>query len=424
MLKTSSNGIKRYRSHLEAMLPQYNFQVKVKLKNLIYVLIPTVMQRNESTDYLTDNNETTIYENLDIVVNHIPTVMQRNESTDYLTDNNETTIYENLDIVVNHIPILMQRNESTIDYLSENNETTIDENLDIVVNHVSRNTHQSGLTLNNHEDVGQEVRNECEEVFNSIKKTFIQNKKKALVALVFIVLIFIIACVTGTLNNCHGKNVDSCKVDGGFSQWSAYSTCSVTCGNGLQKRERTCTNPVPSGGGKDCVGNLSETIKCNLDKCIGLTLGFSLQWNLLKRVACFQPKGDFPAQIQINQYGVLIGIKMMHLYGGTKCYNSSMGSRFGCFNDQSYFNLVVTDNNKVILFPSPNQEVTYIDGSKNYQYPGFLPTDKEVVFINFEYPTYFKVGDYISIWNFEDFNNFNEEDNSGEVCVNVYGAFN
>jgi len=38
-------------------------------------------------------------------------------------------------------------------------------------------------------------------------------------------------------------------VDGGWSEWSK---CSTTCGTGVQTR--TCTNPEPSNGGKDCEG--------------------------------------------------------------------------------------------------------------------------------------------------------------------------
>lgn len=39
-------------------------------------------------------------------------------------------------------------------------------------------------------------------------------------------------------------------VDGGWSDWSA-------CANGIQTR--TCTNPAPSNGGKDCVGPTSQS---------------------------------------------------------------------------------------------------------------------------------------------------------------------
>ncbi|CAH3021140.1 unnamed protein product, partial [Porites evermanni] len=42
-------------------------------------------------------------------------------------------------------------------------------------------------------------------------------------------------------------------IDGGYTDWSA-SDCSVTCGGGTQTLTRTCTNPPPSNGGKNCSG--------------------------------------------------------------------------------------------------------------------------------------------------------------------------
>ena len=40
--------------------------------------------------------------------------------------------------------------------------------------------------------------------------------------------------------------------------------CSEACGGGSQSRTRECNNPAPSGGGKDCVGEASETLKLKL----------------------------------------------------------------------------------------------------------------------------------------------------------------
>ena len=56
-------------------------------------------------------------------------------------------------------------------------------------------------------------------------------------------------------------------VDGGFSDWTVWDTCTVTCGGGTQNRERTCTNPAPLHGGADCTGDTSQLQDCNTHHC-------------------------------------------------------------------------------------------------------------------------------------------------------------
>ncbi|EDO36365.1 predicted protein [Nematostella vectensis] len=58
-------------------------------------------------------------------------------------------------------------------------------------------------------------------------------------------------------------------INGGWSNWSAdYSTCSYTCGGGVQWKTRTCTNPKPSRGGADCVGSSKGEYRiCNPEAC-------------------------------------------------------------------------------------------------------------------------------------------------------------
>lgn len=45
----------------------------------------------------------------------------------------------------------------------------------------------------------------------------------------------------------------------------------MTCGGGVQKRSRTCTNPPPSDGGPTCIeqnlGPAEETQGCNMRDC-------------------------------------------------------------------------------------------------------------------------------------------------------------
>lgn len=56
-------------------------------------------------------------------------------------------------------------------------------------------------------------------------------------------------------------------VDGKYSDWSEFTDCTKTCGGGQKSRRRSCTNPSPQNGGKDCasLGADTEYADCNVD---------------------------------------------------------------------------------------------------------------------------------------------------------------
>lgn len=58
-----------------------------------------------------------------------------------------------------------------------------------------------------------------------------------------------------------------CIVDGGWSEWSPWSKCSKTCGVGVRSRKRTCDNPEPKNGGRECEGENVELEKCSSKSC-------------------------------------------------------------------------------------------------------------------------------------------------------------
>lgn len=64
--------------------------------------------------------------------------------------------------------------------------------------------------------------------------------------------------------HCHNK---LCPVDGHWSEWSFWEDCSRSCGHGNQTRTRTCSNPPAQHGGRPCEGHAVETIMCNIRPC-------------------------------------------------------------------------------------------------------------------------------------------------------------
>ncbi|KAK3753014.1 hypothetical protein RRG08_020179 [Elysia crispata] len=56
-------------------------------------------------------------------------------------------------------------------------------------------------------------------------------------------------------------------VDGNWSLWSGWSTCTSNCNGGMQTRKRGCDNPIPMRNGKYCLGNNKEWRLCNVHEC-------------------------------------------------------------------------------------------------------------------------------------------------------------
>ncbi|KAH3789112.1 mucin-like protein [Dreissena polymorpha] len=56
-------------------------------------------------------------------------------------------------------------------------------------------------------------------------------------------------------------------VDGNWNWWLSWSGCDVTCANGTQTRHRTCTDPAPQNGGLQCLGDGTQSKTCTLDAC-------------------------------------------------------------------------------------------------------------------------------------------------------------
>ena len=58
-------------------------------------------------------------------------------------------------------------------------------------------------------------------------------------------------------------------VDGEWSPWSSFGSCTATCDGGVKTRTRTCTNPEPQDGGDDCEGPSEDERECGTKACKG-----------------------------------------------------------------------------------------------------------------------------------------------------------
>ncbi|OCT94872.1 hypothetical protein XELAEV_18012556mg [Xenopus laevis] len=64
------------------------------------------------------------------------------------------------------------------------------------------------------------------------------------------------------------NNTATCPVEGQWLEWGAWERCSVTCSNGTQQRSRRCGNT--SQAGRDCRGQETETRECSNPDCSAL----------------------------------------------------------------------------------------------------------------------------------------------------------
>ena len=48
-------------------------------------------------------------------------------------------------------------------------------------------------------------------------------------------------------------------LDGQWSQWSEWSACAKSCGGSKVTRTRSCNDPPPQRGGKECPGEATES---------------------------------------------------------------------------------------------------------------------------------------------------------------------
>ena len=70
---------------------------------------------------------------------------------------------------------------------------------------------------------------------------------------------------TDKAENTHCES--SASVDGIWEEWTEWAACSVTCNNGTQVRNRTCTGPFH--GGEPCPGAADEVKDCFPVHCPG-----------------------------------------------------------------------------------------------------------------------------------------------------------
>ncbi|OWK57262.1 Hemicentin-1 [Lonchura striata] len=104
---------------------------------------------------------------------------------------------------------------------------------------------------------------------------------------------------------CTKHQSDFEAVDGKWSPWSSWSTCSVSCGGGSRQRTRHCSDPAPQFGGHKCEGSDIQMDFCNSDPCPALiTQGCVLPLPIPCTGGPARAKGSIIGNINDVEFGI------------------------------------------------------------------------------------------------------------------------
>lgn len=76
-------------------------------------------------------------------------------------------------------------------------------------------------------------------------------------------------------------------MNGGWTTWSQWNACNVSCGEGMQLRFRSCNNPTPAFSGLKCGTKDSETKQCYHEECPKGIPIYDWKLNVVKRKQIF-----------------------------------------------------------------------------------------------------------------------------------------
>ncbi|NXT43231.1 AGRB2 protein, partial [Pelecanoides urinatrix] len=97
------------------------------------------------------------------------------------------------------------------------------------------------------------------------------------------------------------NNTATCPVHGAWEEWSPWSLCSVTCGRGARTRTRRCV--APRHGGKACEGPELQAKPCNIASCP--VEGQWLEWGAWSRcsVTCANGTQQRTRKCSVSAHG-------------------------------------------------------------------------------------------------------------------------
>ena len=144
---------------------------------------------------------------------------------------------------------------------------------------------------------------------------------------------------------------------------------------------------------------------------------------------CFGTRDTQPGSFYLPSGGGLAAIKLVHLYGYVSCdvRHPQHWSFWGCGQHSSLKQevdvVITTSDDKQIILPPAEFMKYHHQGGKWARVPGYDSFSKEIVLTPFGKPYPVVAGQQLHLWYGEDLQNYNEGDNGGRVCCDVYAQF-
>ncbi|KAL4222756.1 hypothetical protein ACF0H5_018797 [Mactra antiquata] len=164
-----------------------------------------------------------------------------------------------------------------------------------------------------------------------------------------------VTCSNGTKTRTRQCNnpAPSPQVHGGWTTWSPWGICSVTCDIGMQRRDRSCSNPYPSADGNSCPGDSRDDRVCLTNGC---TDGNWSQWSSWSScsVTCGYGLKSRHRQCDNPKPSVL----------GTYCIGSSEDENI-CFDNKCEVDVIFTARDLQNVNPAHSETLIFTNVMQN-----------------------------------------------------------
>ena len=139
---------------------------------------------------------------------------------------------------------------------------------------------------------------------------------------------------------------------------------------------------------------------------------------------CFGAINDQFGRFFSPNSGKLASVKLVHLYGNVTCDTKipQYSSYWGCGQYfSSNINIVITDSNNSVLFPS--REFIVRKHGMWSRIPGYDSLSPELVLLALSNPPFVTKGQELRVWYGEDLTKLFVADNGGKSCCDIYARF-